>query len=112
MLGSTTATVSLFMLGLFLYGRKYESFPLAFILTFLRAFLMPLVAVISMNIFGIQGLPATISILMAAMPVAISMIVLSERYDFFKEQTATLTLVSTLSSVIYLPLWIIFLGMR
>jgi len=112
MLGSTTATVSLFMLGLFLYGRKYESFPLAFILTFLRAFLMPLVAVISMNIFGIQGLPATISILMAAMPVAISMIVLSERYDFFKEQTATLTLVSTLSSVIYLPLWIIFLGTR
>jgi len=112
MLGETTATVSLFMLGLFLYGRKYESLSKAFVLSAVRAVLMPGVAVVAMAYFGISGLPATISILMAAMPVAISMIVLSERYDFYKETTASLTLVSTLGSIVYLPLWIIFLGTR
>lgn len=112
MLGGTTATVSLFMLGLFLYGRKYENLPKAFALSIIRAVLMPGAAIVSMLYFGISGLPATVSVLMAAMPVAISMIVLSERYDFYKETTASLTLISTIGSVIYLPLWIIFLGTR
>lgn len=112
MLGETTAAVSLFMLGLFLYGRTYKGLSKAVVISAVRAVVMPGVAVIAMAYFGISGLPATISILMAAMPVAISMIVLSERYDFYKETTASLTLVSTLGAIIYLPLWIIFLGTR
>lgn len=112
MLGGTTATVSLFMLGLFLYGRKYVNIGKAFILTVVRALIMPAVALISLYHFGITGLPATVSVLMAAMPVAISMMVLSERYDFYKDTTASLTLISTLGSVVYLPLWIMYLGTR
>lgn len=112
MLGGTTAAVSLFMLGLFLYGRKYENLSKAFALSIIRAVLMPAAAIASVMYFGIVGLPATISVLMAAMPVAISMIVLSERYDFYKETTASLTLISTLGAIVYLPLWILFLGTR
>ncbi|MFA5103869.1 MAG: AEC family transporter [Candidatus Margulisiibacteriota bacterium] len=112
MLGGTTATVSLFMLGLFLYGRKYKGLLKALILSIVRAVIMPAAAIASMFYFGITGLPATVSVLMAAMPVAISMIVLSERYDFYKETTASLTLISTLGAIIYLPLWILFLGTR
>lgn len=110
MLGSTTATVSLFMLGLSLYGRKYVNLSKAFALSAVRAVLMPAAAILSLAYFGITGLPATISVLMAAMPIAVSMMVLSERYDFYKETTASLTLISTLGSIIYLPLWMLYLG--
>ncbi len=112
MLGGTTATVSLFMLGLFLYGRKYVNVGKAVVLTVIRAFIMPAAALLSLSYFGISGLPATVSVLMAAMPVAISMMVLSERYDFYRDTTASLTLVSTIGSVVYLPLWILYLGTR
>jgi malonate transporter and related proteins len=110
MLGSTTATVSLFMLGLSLYGRRYVNIPKAFILSIVRAIIMPGAALVSMSYFGISGIHATISVLMAAMPIAVSMMVLSERYDFYKETTASLTLISTLGSIVYLPLWMLYLG--
>jgi predicted permease len=95
-----------------LYGRKYENLSKAIVLSIVRAVLMPAAAIASMMYFGIVGLPATVSVLMAAMPVAISMIVLSERYDFYKETTASLTLISTLGAILYLPLWILYLGTR
>lgn len=110
MLGGTTATVSLFMLGLSLYGRRYVNIPKAFILSIVRAIIMPGAALVSMSYFGITGIHATISVLMAAMPIAVSMMVLSERYDFYKETTASLTLISTLGSIVYLPLWMLYLG--
>jgi predicted permease len=43
-------------------------------------------------------------------PVAVSMIVLSERYNFYKETIASLILVSSLGAAIYLNLWLLILG--
>jgi predicted permease len=45
------------------------------------------------------------------MPIAISMIVLSERYDFQKETIASLLLLSSLSAGIYLNVWLVLLGL-
>jgi len=47
---------------------------------------------------------------MHGMPVAISMIVLSERYDFYKETFASLILISSLGAGLYLNLWLLLLG--
>jgi predicted permease len=44
------------------------------------------------------------------MPIAISMIVLSERYDFHKETIASLILISSIGAAIYLNLWLLLLG--
>jgi len=46
---------------------------------------------------------------MHGMPIAVSSIVLSERYDFFKETIASLNLISALLSVFYLNIWLIIL---
>jgi len=46
---------------------------------------------------------------MHGMPIAVSTIVLSERYGFFKETIASLNLISSLLSVFYLNLWLYIL---
>jgi len=47
-------------------------------------------------------------ILMHGMPVAISMIILSERYDFYKDIIPSLALISLILATISLNLWLFF----
>jgi len=110
MLGSTTATVAIFLLGVFLYGRKYTNTAKAFELSLLRIVFLPIVAFLTTRSFGLPDLERATLVLMHAMPVAISMIVLSERYDFYKETIASLILISSIGAGIYLNLWLLVLG--
>lgn len=109
-LGSTTSTVAIFMLGLFFFGRNYGNLKMAFGLSLLRIVFMPLVAVILLKfVFVVPSFESIIIVLMHGMPIAVSTIVLSERYDFFKETIASLNLISALLSVFYLNLWLFLL---
>ena len=110
MLGRTTSTVAMFMLGVFLYGRKYTNIVRAFELSLLRIIFLPVVALLTTMLFSLPDVERSILVLMHGMPVAISMIVLSERYDFYKETIASLILVSSLGAGIYLNLWLLLLG--
>jgi len=112
MLGKTTSVVALFMLGLFLYGRKYTSLFQAFKLSLMRAILLPVLALFTTKLLGLSDLERTILVLMHGTPVAVSVIVLSERYDFFKETIASLILVSSIGGGIYSMLWLLLLGYR
>jgi len=109
MLGSSTSTVAIFMLGVFLYGRKYVELSEALKLSLLRILLMPTVALVVTNLLELPSLESSILVLMHGMPVAISMIVLSERYDFYKETIASLILISSLGAALYLNLWLLIL---
>ena len=109
MLGSTTSTVAIFMLGVFLYGRKYSNMAKAFKLSLLRTVLLPLIAVFIIMLLDVRGVARATLVIMHAVPVAISMIVLSERYDFHKETIASLILVSSLGAGLYLNLWLLLL---
>jgi predicted permease len=62
------------------------------------------------KLLGVTSIEASILILMNGMPLAISMIILSERYDFYKETMATLILVSSFGATIYQNLWLWLLG--
>jgi len=110
MLGSTTSTVAIFMLGVFLYGRKYTKLGRAFKLSLLRIVFLPALALLTIPLFNLPDVERSILVLMHSMPVAVSMIVLSERYDFHKETVASLLLVSSLGAVIYLNVWLLLLG--
>lgn len=110
MLGGTTSTVAVFMLGVSLYGRKYTNITKAFKLSLLRIAYLPMIAVLSTRLFTVTGTESSILVLMHGMPVAISLIVLSERYDFHKETITSLILVSTFFSTVYLNLWLLLLG--
>ncbi len=110
MLGSTTSTVAIFMLGVFLYGRKYTNIFTGFKLSLLRIVFLPIVALFTTMLFNLPDVERSTLTLMHGMPVAISMIVLSERYDFYKETIASLILISSLGAGLYLNLWLLLLG--
>jgi predicted permease len=110
MMGSTTSTVAIFMLGVFLYGRTYTNLLIAFKLSLLRMILLPVIAIGSSAVFDMQGIQKSILVLMHSMPIAISMIVLSERYNFYKEVIASLILISSIGAGIYLNVWLMILG--
>jgi len=110
MLGGTTSTVAVFMLGVFLYGRKYTNIVEAFELSLLRIVFLPIIALLTTMLFNLPDLERSVLVLMHGMPIAISMIILSERYDFYKETIASLILVSSLGAGVYLNLWLLLLG--
>lgn len=111
MLGRTTAAVAIFMLGVFLYGKNYRKLLLGFKLSLLRIIAFPVIAVIACYFMGVSGMEKTVIVLMHGMPIAVSLIILSERYNFEKEAIASAILVSSLSSGLHLNLWIFILGL-
>jgi predicted permease len=76
----------------------------------MRIILFPCLAFLTTKLLGLSDLESTILILMHGTPVAVSVIVLSERYDFFKETIASLILVSSLGGGVFSTLWLFILG--
>lgn len=110
MLGSTTATVAIFMLGVFLYGRKYTKLAQAFKLSLLRIVFLPSIALGIATLFNLPNISTATLVIMHGVPVAVSMMILSERYDFYKETIASTILISSLGAGVYLNLWLLLLG--
>jgi len=110
MLGSTTAIIAIFMLGVFLYGRRYTNITKALTLSLLRIIILPVVALLITKMFNLPTIERTILVLMHSVPVAISMIILSERYGFFKDIIASLILISSIGAAVYLNVWLWVLG--
>ncbi|MDH4210121.1 MAG: AEC family transporter [candidate division WOR-3 bacterium] len=110
MLGSTTATIAIFLLGAFLYGRKYANLAQALKLSLLKVIFLPAIAFLTVGFFDLSEPHRSVIVLMHAMPLALSMIVLSERYDFNKETFASLILITSIAAGIYLNLWLLVLG--
>jgi predicted permease len=110
MMGGTTSAVAVFMLGAFLYGKKYANLTVAFGLSLLRIVFLPVVALATLALFKLPTMDQSVLVLMHAMPVAVSLSVLSERYDFHRETVASLTLISSLGAIVYLNIWLLILG--
>ena len=55
---------------------------------------------------GVGGLERTIVVLMSGMPVAVSLLVLSERYDFHPDTIPSLVLLSSCGSALTLNAWV------
>lgn len=109
MLGETTIVVAIFMLGVFLYGRRYTKLGDAFKLTLLRMVFLPTVAFLTVRLLGLGSIEGSVLVIMNGTPVAISMIVLSDRYNFHREKIVSLVLVSSLTATISLNLWVLLL---
>lgn len=110
MLGGTTSAVAIFMLGVFLYGRRYTNLVDALKLSLLRIVFLPVIALLTIKLFDLPDMERATLVLMHGMPLAISMIILGERYDFHKETVASLILISSIGAGIYLNLWLWALG--
>lgn len=110
MLGGTTSAVAIFMLGSFLYGKKYANLKKAFGLSLLRIVFLPTLTLATLTLFNLPSTEHSVLVLMHGMPVAVSLSVLSQRYNFHKEIFASLTLISSVGAIIYLNIWLIILG--
>jgi len=84
--------------------------PEAFGLSLLRIIFLPTLALIILTLFNLPTMEHSMLVLMHGMPVAVSLSVLSERYDFYKEPIASVTLISSLGAIIYLNIWLFILG--
>ncbi|MEM2939124.1 MAG: AEC family transporter [Candidatus Bathyarchaeia archaeon] len=111
MLGSTTITVSLFMLGVFLYGRKYTNLSKALKLSLTRIIVLPLLAVLTSLVLNLPKIQTAILVIMHGVPLAVSMIVLSERYGFHEDVISSLILIESLGAGIYLNIWLFLLNL-
>jgi predicted permease len=109
MIGRTTSAIAVFMLGTFLYGKRYNKLKEAFALSILRMIFLPAVALCISSFFQLPSMENSVIVLMHAMPVAVSLSILSQRYDFYKETIASLTLISSVSAIIYLNIWLAIL---
>jgi len=110
MVGGTTSAVAVFMLGAFLYGKEYFNLKTAFGLSLLRIMFLPTLALATLTLFNLPSTSNSLLVLMHAMPVAVSLSVFSQRYNFYKETVASLTLISSVGAIIYLNIWLIILG--
>lgn len=109
---SVTPTV-LIVIGLFLgkshIGKIKEWYPVLIFSVF-RLMLFPLAFYLGLLAFGIETRVFSSSILQAAMPLAITPFALADQYQLDKEFIARSIVLSTILSVISLPLWISFLN--
>ena len=109
MIGSSTTPVALFMLEVFLYGRRYEKIRESIAYLSIRAIGMPVLTFLVSPLVGLPHLETTVLVLMYSTPLAVSMIVLSERYGFHEETISSTILVTSLLAGLYMNIWIALL---
>ncbi|MEO0274856.1 MAG: AEC family transporter [candidate division WOR-3 bacterium] len=102
MVAKSTVVVAIFMLGLFLYGRSYRLIWKGILLALPRVALLPLITFLIAKQIGISGNVLEILVILQAMPVAITMISITQKYDFEKELFSNIVMVSSISSLFYL----------
>jgi malonate transporter and related proteins len=108
MLGRTAGTLAIVQIGATLYGRKYEHLSKAFLLCLTRMLFLPLIAFfILFAFFKLTPMENTVLILMHATPVALSTIILSERYNFHTDVIPSLMLISSIGASIYMNVWLL-----
>jgi predicted permease len=103
LLGQIAIPLMLLMLGVAVAQLDVRDIGRAASLSLAKLFLCALVAVTVAGAFALEPVPAGALILQAIMPVAVTNYLLATRYDAHPEAVAGLVVVSTLISVLALP---------
>jgi hypothetical protein len=64
-----------------------------------------LVLVFARGVLGLGGVPLTIVVMVAALPVGSNPLIFAQRYQTLQAETSTAIVVSTLAFVITAPIW-------
>ncbi|MBN1314849.1 MAG: AEC family transporter [Anaerolineales bacterium] len=105
-LGDSILPIALLIGGAFLgsiksRGQRQTRLLAGFILT--RMVISPLLVLFMANLFGLSGAPASVIILLSAMPVGLIATVFASAYGADVKFTATITLWSTVAAVLIVP---------
>lgn len=112
LLGKTTATIAIVMLGVFIYGREQIDLKEGFSLSLFRIFFLPVIAWGVTIWLGLTPLERAIVVLMHSMPAALSLVIFAERYDFRPAAVSSLIIFSSLAAAIYLNFWLFLLAVN
>ena len=97
-LGKTTLPLSLFTLGVGLYGKRLaHNLPRIALVSGLKLLLLPLCYLLAAKAFGFTGLVSRVSFLEMAMPVAVMNYVVAREFDFDEDLVGQSILLSTLA---------------
>jgi predicted permease len=107
LLGASVVTLMLFSVGLALRWEKtiFRSLSAVLPVAFIRLMLMPLVAVVLAQSIGVRGDLQIAVVLEAAMPTMLIGMVICDRYGLNGNVFAAAVTLTTLLSLITLPLW-------
>jgi predicted permease len=104
MIGMITIPLALLVLGYELTKIKINSAKIAFLASLFRIIIGFVIAIAIVKIFSITGLVRNIILLQAAMPSAVMTMVLCRKYNKDAELVASIVFISTLLSIISIPL--------
>jgi hypothetical protein len=105
--GDITVPLSLLLVGSLLAGlpaRQVLASPRLWVLSVVRLLVMPAVLCLLLRLLGIEGLTAQVAIVEMAMPVAINGSMLSMEYGGDTECMAQATFLTTLASIVTIPI--------
>jgi len=104
-IAASTAAVSLFAVGIFIYGNSLkEKLSLTLLLSFGSLILMPLIAWIVTLFLPLNKMETAVTILQAGMPLATMNFIFAHQFHIEEKLIANTILVSTVLSAITLPI--------
>jgi malate permease and related proteins len=107
LLGDTTTPLSMILIGSIVSKMDFRAIaarPRLYATSIFRLCLFPLVLFALLYAIGLRGMLLSLPVILAAMPVAANSAILAEAYGGDAETTSSLVLVSTLLSLITIPL--------
>lgn len=111
-LGSCNTGMSMFVIGMLMTNVTWKDFldPKVLYYTGVRLLLIPLLAFLLAGIFRMDALAGSVSVVLAAMPAAGSTGIMSARYGADVKFAGSCITVSTILSMVTVPLWCMILA--
>ena len=110
LLGNFTIPLMLFTLGVSLSGFSVAKLKRAVLLSLLRLGIGFGIGLLVSHLFGLTGIARGVIILQSSMPVAVFNYLFAETYDRNPKETAELVVISTLFSLVTIPLILLYLN--
>lgn len=113
MIGSSTTPLSMILVGLILADsslKKVFSSPMVFVISFLRLIAIPFLYIVILKPFVTNPLILGIPVVIAAMPAAANTAILASKYDGNVYLASQSVFISTLLSIVTIPLIVFILG--
>lgn len=107
MVASSVSPLAIFMLGVSIFGKEFGDLVDALRISSIRLVVLPGIALLLSRFFQLSLLETSIMVIMYGTPLALSMVILSQRYSFEEKRVSSVVMVSSLVSGVTLNLWLL-----
>lgn len=108
--GDCNTGLSMFLVGMLMSGLHWRDFldPTVLYYSLIRLVIIPLAVFVGCRLAGLDGLPAAVSVVLAAMPAGATTAILAAKYQCDSGFAASCVTVSTVFSLVAIPVWCMF----